>query len=166
MEAQASPMIPSNDKARGPDRRRGRTLQYATFVLDRHVLGVPVLEVQEVLTAQEMTRVPLSSPVVSGLINLRGQIVMALDLRTRLGFPALPDGSASMNLVVQTAGGRVSLLVDKIGDVIEVPPDLFTPPPETVDERLREVIDGVYKLKDCLLLALNTDAATRIAVGA
>jgi purine-binding chemotaxis protein CheW len=148
------------------DRRRDRNLQYATFVLDGHLLGVPVLQVQEVLTTQEMTRVPLSTSVVAGLINLRGQIVMAVDLRARLGFPALADGADPMNVVVQTAEGPVSLLVDRIGDVIEVHPNLFTPAPETVDARIREVTDGVYKLKDRLLLALNTEAATRIGVTA
>lgn len=148
------------------DRRHDRNLQYATFVLDDHLLGVPVLQVQEVLTTQEMTRVPLSSSVVAGLINLRGQIVMALDLRARLGFPSLPEGSQPINVVVQTAEGPVSLLVDRIGDVIEVHPNLFAPTPETVDERLREVTDGVYKLKDRLLLALNTEAVTRIVVTA
>jgi purine-binding chemotaxis protein CheW len=146
------------------DRRHDRNLQYATFVLDNQLLGVPVLQVQEVLTTREMTRVPLSPSVVAGLINLRGQIVMALDLRARLGFPSLAEGTEPINVVVQTAEGPVSLLVDRIADVIEVHPGLFAPTPETVDERLREVTDGVYILKDRLLLALNTEAATRVAV--
>jgi purine-binding chemotaxis protein CheW len=147
-----------------PSRRRDRRLQFATFRVENHLLGVPVLHVQEVLTTQEMTRVPLASPVVAGLINLRGQIVMALDLRARLGFPARGDGAQPMNMVVQTTEGPVSLLVDQIGDVIEVHPGLFTPAPETVDLRIREVTDGVYKLMDGLLLALNTEAATRVGV--
>jgi purine-binding chemotaxis protein CheW len=148
------------------DRRHDRNLQYATFVLDGHLLGVPVLKVQEVLTTQDMTIVPLAPSVVAGLINLRGQIVMAVDLRARLGFPALADGAAAMNVVVQTAEGPVSLLVDRIGDVTEVYPDLFAAAPETVDPRIREVTEGVYKLKDRLLLALDTEAATRIVIAA
>jgi purine-binding chemotaxis protein CheW len=91
---------------------------------------------------------------------------MAVDLRARLGFPALADGAAAMNVVVQTAEGPVSLLVDRIGDVTEVYPDLFAAAPETVDPRIREVTEGVYKLKDRLLLALDTEAATRIVIAA
>lgn len=146
------------------DRRHDQNRQYATFFLDDHFLGVEVRRVQEVLTTQGLTRVPLAPPTVAGLINLRGQIVMAVDLRARLGFPTRTEGTALMNMVVQTLDGPVSLLVDRIGDVIDVNPDLFTPSPETVDERLRAVTEGVYKLKDRLLLALNTEAATQVAV--
>lgn len=142
----------------------GSAVQYATFVLDGHLLGVPVLQVQEVLTAQDMTTVPLAPAVVAGLINLRGQIVMALDLRTRLGFPACEERAAPMNVVVQTPDGPVSLVVDRVGDVIEVAQDLYTQAPETVDERLRAVTAGVYKLKDHLLLVLDIERATQVAV--
>lgn len=149
-------------RASTADRRHAHNRQYATFYLENHFLGVEVLKVQEVLSAQEITWVPLSAKVVSGLINLRGQIVTAIDLRTQLGFPPKENGEDSMNIVVQLGDGPISLLVDKIGDVLEVRPDLFEPPPYTLDERLKEVIDGVYKLEDILLLALNIDAVTQV----
>lgn len=149
-------------RATTADRRHGNNRQYATFFLEDHFLGVEVEKVQEILTVQQMTRVPLSSPMVAGLINLRGQIVTAIDLRIRLGFPACPDGIQAMSLVILTQDGPVNLMVDLIGDVIEVRPDLFEPPPNTLVEELRSVVNGVYKLKDRLLLALDTEAVTQV----
>ncbi|MDZ4675045.1 MAG: chemotaxis protein CheW [Gemmatimonadota bacterium] len=137
--------------------------QLCTFYLHDLFFGVDVVEVQEVIRAQKTTRVPLAAPAVNGLINLRGQIVTALDLRIQLGLPPRADGEVPMNVVVRTPEGPVSLLVDRIGDVIEISEDLFAPLPETVDERMREVVDGVYKIKDRLLLALKTDVVTQIS---
>ncbi|MGZ6827552.1 MAG: chemotaxis protein CheW, partial [Mycobacteriales bacterium] len=108
--------------------------QYCTFTLDGHLFGVPVSSVQEVLREQEVTPVPLAAPEVSGLINLRGQIVTTLNLRHRLRLPARPAGDPSVNVVVRTAdGGAVSLVVDRIGDVLEPEPSSLEEPPETLD---------------------------------
>src|SRR5215475_8306674 len=125
---------------------------YCTFYVAGHFFGLDVLKVQEVIRYQELTRVPLASPVVSGLINLRGQIVTAIDLRRRLGLPSRSDQSRPMNVVVRTTDGVVSLLVDEIGDVIEVPRDRFEAPPETLFGATRLLIDGAYKLDGELLL--------------
>src|SRR5215475_11272759 len=95
--------------------------QYCTFYVDGHYFGLDVLHVQEIIRFQEMTRVPLAPAVVRGLINLRGQIVTAIDLRRRLEFPDRPAGQLPVNVVVTTDDGAVSLLVDEIGDVLEVP---------------------------------------------
>src|ERR1700712_2738049 len=94
--------------------------QYCTFYADDMYFGIWVREVQEVLQYQDMVRVPLASPVVRGLINLRGQIVTALDPRRRLELPDRSDDADPMNVVVRTDDGAVSLLVDQIGDVVEV----------------------------------------------
>lgn len=133
--------------------------QYCTFFLDGRYFGVEVQQVQEVIRYQEMTRVPLASSVVSGLINLRGQIVTAIDLRRRLGLPDRPTGQLPMNVVVRTGDGAVSLLVDEIGDVIEVPTDQFESPPETLGGSARTLVEGAYKLEGRLLLVLNTYAS-------
>lgn len=138
------------------------TKQYCTFVLDGHYFGVEVRQVQEVIRYQEMTRVPLASPVVSGLINLRGRIVTAIDLRRRLGLPDRPKDKLPMNVVVRTGDDAVSLLVDEIGDVIEVPLDCFEPPPETMRGVARTLVDGAYKLENRLLLVLNTPTAVEV----
>src|ERR1700730_3115405 len=106
--------------------------QYCTFFVDGHYFGVDVLKVQEIIRYQEMTRVPLAPPVVRGLINLRGQIVTALDLRRRLELRERPAEQQPVNVVVQTDDGAVSLLVDEIGDVLEVPETAFERSPETL----------------------------------
>ncbi|MFY9791459.1 MAG: chemotaxis protein CheW [Candidatus Sulfotelmatobacter sp.] len=130
--------------------------QYCTFFLDRHFFGVPVQQVQEVIRYQEMTRVPLVPQVVRGLINLRGQIVTAIDLRRRLSMTERPADQLPMNVVVRTDDGALSLLVDEIGDVIEVEEKTFEQPPETLKGMAREMIRGVHKLPERLLLLLDT----------
>jgi len=137
----------------------GTSQQFCTFFLDGHVFGTPVPKVQEVIQHQEMTRVPLAPREVSGLINLRGQIVSAIDLRRRLGLPDRPPGQLPMNVVVRTSEGTVSLLVDEIGDVIEVEEETLESPPETLQGFAREVVRGVYKLPGRLLLVLDTERA-------
>src|SRR5262245_37201472 len=109
-----------------------------------------------------MTRVPLAHPVVRGLINLRGQIVTAIDLRRRLDFPDPPADQLPVNVVVNTDDGAVSLLVDDIGDVLQVSEELFEPPPETLRGLARKLIRGAYKLNDRLLLLLDTDTLLRL----
>lgn len=136
--------------------------QYCTFHLDTLFLGIEVLRVQEVIREQPMTRLPLAPAEVSGLINLRGQIVTAIDLRERFGLPRRADGRPPMNVVVQTDEGAVSFLVDEIGDVIETDPDAFELPPETVHGAARELILGVYKLPARLLLVMDCDRALAI----
>ncbi|MFO0787857.1 MAG: chemotaxis protein CheW [Pirellulales bacterium] len=139
------------------------TKQYCTFHLDKHYFGVEVRQVQEVIRYQEMTRVPLAAPVVSGLINLRGRIVTAIDLRRRFELPDRPAGKLPMNVVVHTGDDAVSLLVDEIGDVIEVPIDEFELPPETLRGTARTLVDGAYKLDGRLMLVLNTAAAIEVS---
>jgi purine-binding chemotaxis protein CheW len=136
--------------------------QYCTFYLDGLFFGVEVRKVQEVIRYQEMTRVPLAPPVIRGLINLRGQIVTALDLRRRLSLSPRPQDQLPMNVVVRTDEGAVSLLVDEIGDVLEVTDETFERPPETIDGVARELIRGVYKLRERLLLILDTEKAVHL----
>jgi purine-binding chemotaxis protein CheW len=136
--------------------------QFCTFVVDGLYFGIEVLRVQEVIRFQEMTRVPLASPAIQGLINLRGQIVTAIDLRRGLELSERLAGSLPMNVVVRTSDGAVSLLVDEIGDVLNVEPDTFERPPDTITGIARELISGVYKLKDRLLLVMDTDKAVNL----
>ncbi len=130
--------------------------QFSTFYLDGHFFGIDVLEVQEVFRYQEMTKVQLAPPVVRGLINLRGQIITAIDLRRRLEMPDREEGVLPMNVVVRTDDAAVSLLVDEIGDVLEASPDDFEPPPDTIRGVTRDLVRGVYKLEGKLLLILDT----------
>jgi purine-binding chemotaxis protein CheW len=139
--------------------------QYCTFYLDGYYFGLDVLKVQEIIRYQEMTRVPLASPVVRGLINLRGQIVTALDLRRRLELSERPAGQLPVNVVVHTDDGAISLLVDEIGDVLEVSEKAFERPPETLTGASRELIRGAYKLEDRLLLILDTEKTVNLNSG-
>lgn len=133
------------------------TRQLSTFFVDDLFLGVDALNVQEVLRFLEMTPVPLAPPMVRGLINLRGQIIAAVDLRCRLDLPERDSADLPTNVVVRTEDGVLSLLVDEIGDVLEVDEELFEKPPATIPERVREVVSGVYKLSDRLLLVLDPE---------
>jgi len=135
-----------------------------SFFLDEHCFGVPVEEVQEILLAQPLTRVALAPPVVAGLINLRGQIVMTLELRRRLGMPERAPDAPSQNVVVAGQDGAVALLVDRAGDVLSVEVEAFEPPPETLRAELRALLHGAYKLPGRLLLVLDLARVTRVDV--
>ena len=130
--------------------------QFCTFYLDKYCFGIDVLEIQEVFRYQEMTMVPLAPEDISGLINLRGQIITAINLRLRLGMQPRPADRVPMNVVVRTQDEVVSLWVDQIGDVMEVSEEFYEKAPETIQGAMKELITGVYKLKDRLLLILDT----------
>ena len=131
--------------------------QYATFYVDNLFFGIEVLKVQEVIRYLEMTRVPLAPDVIEGLINLRGQIITAVDMRRRLGFGERPVGTTPMNMVVRSEDGPVSLLVDEIGDVLDVKPEDWERAPDNLPHEHRELLDGVYKLEGRLLLVLDSE---------
>jgi len=131
--------------------------QFCTFFLDDRFFGVDVEKVQEVIRYQVITPVPLAPPVVRGLINLRGQIVTAVDLRRLLQVENTLDDRLPINIVFQTWQGIFSLLVDRIGDVLEVDQACFEHPPDTLEGIARELIQGAYKLQGRLLLLLNVE---------
>lgn len=137
--------------------------QFCTFFINGLFFGIEVLKVQEVIRYQEMTSVPLAPSTIRGLINLRGQIVTAIDLRRRLELPSRAGDDLPMNVVVRTDDGAVSLLVDEIGDVVEIQDDVHERPPETLRGVARELVTGVYKLKDRLLLILDTEKTVTLA---
>jgi purine-binding chemotaxis protein CheW len=131
--------------------------QYCTFYLGEQCYGLDVLAVQEIVRSQPLTRVPLAHPVVRGLMNLRGQIVTAIDLRRRLDLPLRDHERESVNVVLQTDDGSVALLVDEVGEVLEVAEEQFEGPPETLAGPSRPLIQGAYKLPDRLLVILDPD---------
>lgn len=133
------------------------TVDLCTFRLGDLAIGIDVTQVQEVLTRQDATRIPLVSDVIHGLINLRGEIVTTIDLRRRLGLPVGPDDASTMNVVIRTADGPVALVVDAIGDVIAADEALFELPPPTLTGPHREFITGVFKLEGSLLLLIDLD---------
>jgi purine-binding chemotaxis protein CheW len=140
------------------------TRQFATFTVDTLLFGIEVTNVQEVIRYQEMTAVPLAARGAAGLINLRGEVVTAIDMRVRLGLPRRPDDEMPMNVVVRVDDEPVSLLVDTIGDVAQVSADQFEEPPETMTGAGRALVLGAYKLDHGLLLALDVVRAVEIGV--
>lgn len=131
------------------------TEQLATFFVAGEMFGVHVRDVQEVLVAQAITPVPLAPPYVFGLTNLRGQILPTFDLRTRFGMEPRETGRDSSNLVVKSPEGPVSLVVDDIGDVIEIPSGSGLDVPETVMPNQRQFVKQVVLLEGRLLLRLD-----------
>ena len=135
--------------------------QFCTFQVDGLLLGVEVGHVQEVMRLQRLTEVPLAPEVVGGLIHQRGQILTAIDLRRRLALPSRAGKTAAMNVVVRTKAGTVSLMVDEIGDVIEVEEENFEPVPDTLRGEARDLVKGAFKLEDRLLIVLDAERASQ-----
>jgi len=136
-----------------------------SFRLGGLLLGVEACKVQEVVRGQELTRVPLAPAAIAGLVNLRSQIVIAIDLRVRFGLPSRTWSREHppSHLILRTDDGMVSLLVDETGDVLEVREEALEPPPPTLRGEARALIVGAYKLPDALLLALDSDRAASVA---
>ena len=133
--------------------------QYVTFDLEDTLYGVEVGWVQEVLRPHVRTIIPRSPETVAGLVNLRGQVVLTVDLRTRLEMDPRPEDVEPMMVVVQVGGEPVSLLVDRIGDVVRADDDTYAPPPDTLDGPTRTLVTGAHKLDDRLLLLLDVERA-------
>jgi purine-binding chemotaxis protein CheW len=131
-------------------------VQLCGFKIGEGYYAVPVLEVQEVVKPQKVTKVPLSPDYIEGLINLRGQVVTSINLRTLFKLDgAEPD--EFMNVIVRSKDSLYALVVDEILDVIDVPNNSFEETPDTLDDNLRKYIEGVYKLKDKLLISLSIE---------
>jgi purine-binding chemotaxis protein CheW len=140
-----------------------KTRQFSTFRINDLLLGIEVIKVQEVLRYQELTVIPLAPAVIEGLINLRGQIIIAIDTRRSLGLPRANSEALPMNVVIHSGDGIVSLLVDDIGDVIDVPLDAYSAVPDNMPAQQRDLIAGVYDLSEGLMLVLDT---TRLLLNA
>jgi purine-binding chemotaxis protein CheW len=134
-------------------------LQVCTFTLGAQVFALPVSEIQEVVRHLETTPVPLAPPAVRGLANLRGIVATSIELRARLGMAARPPGEGEVTVVVRTEDGPVCLVVDDVGDVVEVDPDAMERPPETLRPAVRELVRGLCKLDDHLILLLDKSRA-------
>lgn len=119
------------------------------------LFGIPVLQVQDVLGPQRLTRIPLAPPEVAGSLNLRGHIVTAIDVRTRLGLPPRAADMRGMSVVVDLNGELYSLVIDQVGEVLSLAKDTFEANPPTLDPRWREVSRGIYRLKGQLLVVID-----------
>jgi purine-binding chemotaxis protein CheW len=131
-------------------------LRVASFWADDLLLAVEIERVQEVLRTQRVTSVPLAHPCVRGLLNLRGQIVTAIDARCRLRLPEREPGAAAVHFIIPSRGDPMSLIVDREGEIIDLDGNPFETP-QTVDSVIRSVLTGVYKVDGALLLLVDAD---------
>jgi len=137
---------------------------FCTFRLGGHLFGIDIAEVQEVLRSQEITRVPLAPPAVRGVINLRGRIIPAVDLRRCFEMEALQPARVPAHIVIRGAGSAsASLLVDDIGDVVDTTSAAYAATPPTLRGRARDLLVGVYKLQGEILLVLAIGTVLRVA---
>lgn len=130
---------------------------FVTVTVAKQLFGIPVLTVQDILGPQRITHIPLAPPEVAGALNLRGRIVTAIDVRSRLRLPARAAGDEGMAVVVEHDQELYSLLIDSVGDVLSLPADKFERNPTTLDAIWREVSVGIYRLKDELMMVLDVD---------
>ncbi len=140
------------------DRRVENNVEYVSFSVANQLLGISVTQVREVLPPQPITRVPLAPPYVAGLLNLRGQIITAVDLRCRLGLPPRGPDESFMNIIVEDGDELFSLVADSVGDVIAVAMEKFADAPPTLDETWKRCCDGVFRLQKGLLVVVNIPA--------
>jgi purine-binding chemotaxis protein CheW len=136
--------------------------EYVTFRLADQWLGIPVDLVQEVLMAQRIARVPMAPTAIAGFLNLRGQIVTAIDVRTTLALPPRDPAHSVMNVVVRQEGELFAFMVDDVGDVVAVDDDALEATPPTLDARWRAACQGIVRRDDDLLLILDVQAFLRL----
>lgn len=129
--------------------------EFVTVTIADQRFGIPVLSVQDVLTEQKMTHIPLAPPEIAGALNLRGRTVTAIDIRTRLGLGPREEGTKPMNVVVEYDGEPYSLMVDAVGDVMALSDDEYEQNPITLDPMWREISDGLYRLETGLLIVFD-----------
>lgn len=133
---------------------------YVTFTIAEQLFGIPVLQVQDVLAGGDITMIPLAPPEIAGALNLRGRIVTAVDVRMRLGLrerDTSRDGDKQMSIVVDHNGELYSLMVDEVGEVLSLDPADFGKNPPTLDPKIREFSNGIYRLKERLLVVLDVE---------
>lgn len=128
---------------------------FVTMRVCGQLVGLPILSVQDILSLQKLTTIPLAPPEVAGSLNLRGRIVTAIDMRQRLALDKRPDDEPSMNVVVEHHGELYSLIIDAIGDVLSLPDDRFERVPPTLDPIWRSISTGVFRLDDEILVVLE-----------
>jgi purine-binding chemotaxis protein CheW len=131
--------------------------EFVTMEVAGQPFGIPVAQVRDVLGPQHITRIPLAPAAVAGSLNLRGRIVTVLDLRVSLGLGRTADPNKAMNVVTEYGDEPYSLLVDQVGDVLNLQGEVVEAPPPTLEPAWRAVSDGVVKLKDRLVLVLLLD---------
>jgi purine-binding chemotaxis protein CheW len=141
-------------------------VEYVTATVGGQLFGLPISRVQDVFVPERLTRVPLASCEIAGLLNLRGRIVTAIDMRRRLDLPAPDDGRSRMAIGIEWRGESYGLLIDAIGEVLKLPVSGREEIPVNLDARLARVSAGVYRLDGCLMVVLDVDRVLEVGARA
>jgi purine-binding chemotaxis protein CheW len=144
----------------------GQLCDFVTFSTGDQLFGLPIERVQDVFKPSSLTRVPLAGAEIAGVLNLRGRIVTAVELRCRLGFAARDTGRAPMAIGIELRGESFGLLVDAVGEVLKLPPGELEPNPINLDRNLARLSAGVFRLDGCLLVVLDIDRVLDLAAEA
>jgi purine-binding chemotaxis protein CheW len=139
------------------DNHDGKFVEYVTVLITDQLFGLPISRVQDVFMPVNMTRVPLSSPEIAGVLNLRGRIVTSIDMRCRLGLPKKQDDRPAMAVGIEYKGESYGLLIDSVGEVLKLDESIREPNPVNLDARLARVSAGVHRLDGQLLVVLDVD---------
>ncbi len=145
----------SNSRGSGMDSEKSQ--EFVTFTIAGQLFGIPVLQIQDVLSSYHITPIPLAPPEITGSLNLRGRVVTAIDVRLRLGLPARPRDTESMSIVAENEGELYSLMVDAVGEVLALPQSAFERNLPTLDPKFRSFSEGIYRLDDQLLVVLDVN---------
>jgi purine-binding chemotaxis protein CheW len=145
------------------DRVEGGMTQYATAMIGGQLFGLPISRVQDVFMPERLTRVPLAPDDVAGVLNLRGRIVTAIDMRARLGLPKNADGKPPMAMGVDLRGESYGLLIDSIGEVMKLPDDGREVNPVNLDPRMAKMAEGVHRLDGQLMVVLDVDRVLELS---
>ena len=131
--------------------------EYVTVMIGGQLFGLPISRVQDVFMPDRVTRVPLSAPEIAGVLNLRGRIVTAIDMRRRLGLPPRTDDKPSMAVGIELKGESYGLLIDTVGEVMKLSETTRESNPVNLDARLGRVSGGVHRLDGQLMVILDVD---------
>jgi purine-binding chemotaxis protein CheW len=133
------------------------TIEYVTATIGDQLFGLPISRVQDVFSPDRLTQVPLSGAEIAGVLNLRGRIVTAIEMRCRLGLPPATEARVRMAIGIEHKGESYGLLIDAIGEVLKLPVNGRGDNPVNLDPRLASVSAGVYRLEGRLLVVLDVD---------
>jgi len=139
------------------DSTDNNSIEYVTVTIEEQLFGLPISRVQDVFVPDRLTQVPLAPPEIAGVLNLRGRIVTAIDMRRRLGLGHRDGKVPAIAVGIELKGESYGLLVDAVGEVLRLAKDGCESKPVNLDERLAEVMSGVYRLDGQLLVVLDVD---------
>jgi purine-binding chemotaxis protein CheW len=140
--------------------------EFVTFIIARQMFGLPIARVQDVFKPARITRVPLAAAEIAGVLNLRGRIVTAIDMRQRLEVKRREEGDAPMAIGIEAKGESFGLLVDAVGEVLKLPEAQRESNPINLDRKLAALSAGIYRLDGQLLVVLDIDRVLDLRAGA